>query len=145
MRYFAYSQNIKSLVVIESHRAGAFNVTPWQVLYYKALQVVFIRDKQLVVKLDIEYKATKSKSCHDVKLISSVVNFSNVFLYSRFIIPRLNALSWAQCRYLSEYPVTDEVRPRVLRLVLYAKSGELISGAHELIFDSSSESLRSRE
>lgn len=29
-----------------------------------------MRDKQLLVKLDIEYKATKSKICHDVKLIN---------------------------------------------------------------------------
>ncbi|MGP9669475.1 MULTISPECIES: hypothetical protein [unclassified Psychrobacter] len=42
-------------------------------------------------------------------------------------------------------PVTDKVRPRILRLGLYADSGELISDTHELTFDYSSENARNRE
>ena len=42
-------------------------------------------------------------------------------------------------------PVTDKVRPRILRLGVYAGSGELISDTHELTFDYSSENARNRE
>ena len=42
-------------------------------------------------------------------------------------------------------PVTDKVRPRILKLGLYTESGELISDTHELTFDYSSENPRNRE
>lgn len=42
-------------------------------------------------------------------------------------------------------PVTDKQQPRKLRAGIYAQSGELISDAHEVVFDFASENPRERE
>jgi uncharacterized protein (TIGR02687 family) len=42
-------------------------------------------------------------------------------------------------------PVTDKQQPRKLRVGIYAQSGEMISDAHEVVFDFASENPRERE
>ena len=42
-------------------------------------------------------------------------------------------------------PVTDKIRPRVLRAGIYTEAGELISDSHDLTFDLSSDNPRERE
>ena len=48
-------------------------------------------------------------------------------------------------RFYQTEPVTAKVQPRVLRVGLYTRSGQLISDRHELVFDFSAENERERE